>query len=66
MGPRGITISMDDWNKLMKHGCGMCARDIPIEDAKLIEWWGEHKDQPVCTQCIEDCRRNEEEARLIH
>jgi hypothetical protein len=58
MGPRGISIPSDEWYKLTKHGCGMCAQDIPIEDASFIEWWGENKDSPVCTSCLDDCRKN--------
>lgn len=54
MGPRGIAISERDWNHLTKHGCGICAKDLDISEAKDLEWWGETKCDPVCPSCLDE------------
>ena len=58
LGPRGVAISHEEWMKLTKHGCGMCAKDISPEESEEMEWWGENKDSPVCPSCISDCHNN--------
>jgi hypothetical protein len=56
LGPNGNYVTEYRAKELLEHGCGMCSKDLRIQDMADYEWVGELRNMPLCPDCQTDVR----------
>lgn len=51
LGPSGVAVPADEWDRLTKHGCSQCTGNLLRKDHKEIKWL--NTQSPLCPDCIE-------------
>lgn len=49
IGPNGIALPADEWNRLTRHGCCHCGGNLFEKDHKNVKWINTHS--PMCVDC---------------
>ena len=60
-GPDRALITEEEFEKLVKHGCGECSCDIDDRDDEDISWIN---DSPICQACTEESKLETSKAAL--
>jgi len=56
LGPNGNYVTEYRAKELLEHGCGMCSKDLRVQDMAEYDWVGELRNMPLCPDCQTDVR----------